>query len=280
MSSPVVVVGAHRSGTTLVARLLQQLGVDMGRRLSALCEDEDIVALHEWLLRRAGGSWENPAPLSALLGVPELREQVRLILNQQHGIGRPRAASWGWKDPRTAFTLELWTTVFPDLRAIVVRRHPAATTASLVARARGEHRDRDSPLAARPAALRLKGAVRKHEYERHFYRSVRCWEPDEALDVWAEYNSAIDRFIAIAPSRVVAEVRLESFLADPLAVVEQLIQAGLGAGDHDPSLAVARLELRAPAERRSLWPSAEAMERTEAQAKRYGYSYEMALAAR
>jgi hypothetical protein len=279
VSGPVVVVGAHRSGTTLVARLLQELGVDMGRRLSSNCEDFELVALHEWLLRRAGGSWEYPAPLLALLGNPELRQQARLILDDHRAKGRRRPVSWGWKDPRTAFTLELWTSVFPDLRAIVVRRHPAAASASLAARARREQRPDHSPLADRSVGPRLKAVLRKREHEQHFYRSVRCWEPDGALDVWAEYNGAIDRFIATAPDRVMAEVHLEDLLADPRAVVERFGQAGLGAPDMDPSQVVARLELRTPSERRSLWPSAEAMERTAAQAERYGYSHQTELSA-
>ena len=42
--------------------------------------------------------------------------------------------SWGWKDPRNTFTLNLWIELFPDAKIINIIRHPLAVSNSLLIR--------------------------------------------------------------------------------------------------------------------------------------------------
>ena len=49
MNSPVVVVGMHRSGTSLVSRILDQSGVMMGKDLQGDHESLFFIGLNEWI---------------------------------------------------------------------------------------------------------------------------------------------------------------------------------------------------------------------------------------
>ena len=66
-----LVLGMHRSGTSLLARLLQQCGIDIGSRLlggsvgneHGHWEDAFAVEMHERLLASMGRRWDEvPAP--------------------------------------------------------------------------------------------------------------------------------------------------------------------------------------------------------------------------
>ena len=68
----IVVLGMHRSGTSVVTRGLQVLGVDLGTRLLAaeqgvndkgFWEDMDITAFDVDLLCALGHDWHSFAPL-------------------------------------------------------------------------------------------------------------------------------------------------------------------------------------------------------------------------
>ena len=146
----VIVLGMHRSGTSCLAGLLQQAGVELGAVIERSPhnpkgnrEHPAIMALNEALLAHNGGSWQRP-PAGALHWDRTLARRRDAL------IAAYRAAPcWGFKDPRTLLTLPFW---LDGLRARQVRliasvRHPAAVVNSL--RARHPHR-----FTAR-AALRL-----------------------------------------------------------------------------------------------------------------------------
>jgi hypothetical protein len=271
MSGPTVILGSHRSGTTVVAQILREMGLDFGRRVSPLVEDEQIASLQEWLLRRAGGSWEYPAPLRDLLEVEALRADALRVLRSHPAARRGQAHPWGWKDPRTVFTLGLWKDVYPTLQAIVVRRHPGDTAASLVARSRAQPSRGRSPFEPRSLGLRTRELFRPRT-EQYSYRSVRCWDADAALAVWSEYNDAIDRNVVRHSIPVVCELHLEDLVSSPRETCDALAR-GVWGDDSTPRTARAlqQVELRVPAPRYDLWPSEEAKRAVRAQALRYGY---------
>ena len=49
MANPVVVVGMHRSGTSLVSRILDDCGVMMGKDLQEDHESIFFISLNEWI---------------------------------------------------------------------------------------------------------------------------------------------------------------------------------------------------------------------------------------
>ena len=76
MANPVVVVGMHRSGTSLVSRILDDCGVMMGKDLQEDHESIFFISLNEWIYGNAGASWERPGALSELTNLPPAMEAV------------------------------------------------------------------------------------------------------------------------------------------------------------------------------------------------------------
>lgn len=192
----VVVLGMHRSGTSMLARLLVALGVDFGKRLltdevpdnkMGYWEQADIVELQESVLDRLDRTWYGP---NGHLPLPEgwrsrpdivpllarLSDILTQELDQATGL-------WGFKDPRTARLLAFWQAQFTarGVRALPVLavRHPAAVCGSLLARNRinGMTLDRAQRLWQihnRDILLRLgePGPVAVVDYDSWFARPV------------------------------------------------------------------------------------------------------------
>lgn len=146
MSRMVVVLGMHRSGTSLLSAALECLGVEYGDRLIAprsdnpkgFWEDEDIIALNDELYGVLGGfSSSLGFDEQLLLSMPQCAElQVRLaqLLEQRlqaHSV-------FGIKDPRMPRLMGVWA---PILEAqsdavdyVIPLRNPLSVAASLKAR--------------------------------------------------------------------------------------------------------------------------------------------------
>lgn len=136
---PVAIIGMHRSGTSLVAHLLNRGGLNLGR------EDELIGAspdnpdgywehigfhrVNESVLTELGGGWDNPPAMPKQWGedarlAPYAIEARRLIASFDQ-------EPWGWKDPRTSITLRLWLELIPELKVVVCVRNPLEVAVSL-----------------------------------------------------------------------------------------------------------------------------------------------------
>jgi len=112
--SVVVVLGMHRSGTSLLAGALQAQGVDFGTRLlegnewnpNGYLEHEEVVDLDDALLGRAGKRWDRlgvPTAADLLADEDLLRRGVEIL--RRDFAGR---ALCGLKDPRASRLLPFW----------------------------------------------------------------------------------------------------------------------------------------------------------------------------
>ena len=61
MRDPVIFIGMHRSGTSMLGRLLEELGMFFGSLKDENNEALFFQDLNEWLLGQCGGRWDNPA---------------------------------------------------------------------------------------------------------------------------------------------------------------------------------------------------------------------------
>lgn len=140
----IVVLGMHRSGTSALAGLQQQMGVWMGDDLSpgddwnakGYFEDRALVAFNERLLAVLGRRWDSlspvaPAALAALAARPGLADEACALLERQFGRHQVIAI----KDPRLCHLLPFWQDVFArcglDERYVVAVRAPEAVCRSL-----------------------------------------------------------------------------------------------------------------------------------------------------
>ncbi len=225
MQSPILLVGMHRSGTSMLTRMLARLGLFVGKRVDGNEESTFFQSLNEWALRSAGGSWERPHAIHALLKKPELRA---LTTDYLRGMLRsPRVASylgvasylrhrtpealpgpWGFKDPRTTFTLPLWLDLFPDARVVHVRRHGVDVAQSLLVR---QEKDLD-----RAGALhrRRRGVYWLRPKRGGFAHTVRALSIEEGFGLWDEYLVEADRRLAELGDCGL-DLRYEAFLDAP-----------------------------------------------------------------
>jgi ubiquinone/menaquinone biosynthesis C-methylase UbiE len=146
----VVVLGMHRSGTSLLANLLTVLGVDLGQNLlSADCNNEagyweqkQIYRIHDDLLETLGRRWIGPAGTVPFppqwWKQPEIkpfRDRLETIVESE--ISRT-GNIWGFKDPRTSRLLPLWKGIFSKLDLeplyLLALRQPSAVVQSIVRR--------------------------------------------------------------------------------------------------------------------------------------------------
>lgn len=136
---PVAIAGMHRSGTSMVAKLLQQAGLHLGEPEALMPPAEEnpegffehleFVRLNDEVLNAAGAGWDcPPAPGVdwATADLQPFRERAQHLAETLAG-----SAPWGWKDPRTSLTLPFWRTALGPVRTIIVVRNPLEVVTSL-----------------------------------------------------------------------------------------------------------------------------------------------------
>lgn len=138
-ASPLVVLGMHRSGTSLVAHWLQECGLFLGEELYGASEfnprgyfeDVEFMRLHQTLLEEAG---LHPSGHERPFSRREPLSGAALARLEQFLLEKSRPGPWGWKDPRTCLLLDAYRRVCPQAKYLVVVRHYAQVVASLVRR--------------------------------------------------------------------------------------------------------------------------------------------------
>jgi hypothetical protein len=145
-SAVICIIGMHRSGTSMIARLLQQCGLYLGpadRLLGSSggnplghFEHTGFLQINEELLAHLKGSafdpprfaadWERDMSLAPFFArAKELVDGFR-----SHSL-------WGWKEPRTTLLLPFWRRLIPNLRFVVCVRNPMEVGESVMRRGIG-----------------------------------------------------------------------------------------------------------------------------------------------
>jgi hypothetical protein len=129
MTEVICVTGMHRSGTSLTTSWLECCGLQvsdgnlmkpgMGNEKGHF-EDLDFVQLHaqsiQARLPSSKGWIVTDAQAASDLNLNQERAQQLVdIRNQKYPI-------WGWKDPRTVFFLEQWSSLIPHLKVLLLWR--------------------------------------------------------------------------------------------------------------------------------------------------------------
>ena len=139
-NAPIIVIGMHRSGTTMFTVILKRCGVFMGADLSSNQESYTFTHFNEMLLNKAGGCWNDPKAIDPdtnmefdqrTFGMQFLHIKREPLNALRFIMGR----SWGWKDPRNTFTLPYWINrYFPNARVVHIYRNGLDVARSLSAR--------------------------------------------------------------------------------------------------------------------------------------------------
>jgi hypothetical protein len=142
----ICILGMHRSGTSLLTRILNLIGVDLGSdevlttepaadNPKGYWEHHEIASISDAIIKRHGGSWDKPPLLpqgwETAAAIDDLRHHAQQLIQDQFA----EVQLWGWKDPRSCLTLPFWQQLLPDMRYIICLRNPVDVARSL------EHRD-------------------------------------------------------------------------------------------------------------------------------------------
>jgi hypothetical protein len=139
LSRPVAIVGMHRSGTSMVANVLQRAGLNLGEEADLMppadenpegfYEHLQFVRLNDEVLNVAGAGWDCPPPADFNwddAALDSFRARARRLAAP---LGE--RLPWGWKDPRTSLTLPFWRSAIGPLRIVAVIRNPLEVVTSL-----------------------------------------------------------------------------------------------------------------------------------------------------
>ncbi|MFN2507813.1 MAG: sulfotransferase [Chthoniobacterales bacterium] len=140
VNTAVCIAGAHRSGTSMLAELLEACGLYLGPESQLMPPARDnvkgfrehlgFVKLNDKVLGAFGGSWDLPPEMTfdsgACSGLQPLEEEARRLIEPLAS-----APHWGWKDPRNSLTLPFWRRLIHGLKIVAIVRHPLEVAGSL-----------------------------------------------------------------------------------------------------------------------------------------------------
>lgn len=255
--SPVIIIGMHRSGTTMISQLLEELGLHAGTSKDSNHEARFFHRINEWLFLQSGARWDHPRAFESLVQNQEARALAAGYI-RDYLLNSPRTLTflgiakyakyrsvlnldfaWGWKSPLNTFTLPVWLDIFPDAKVIHIYRHGVDVANSLRVRNRKDMRQSWSQRAYyrfHPIhwVLPKRGT---------FMGSVRCDFLEGGLSLWEEYSAQARTYVQQLGDAAI-EIRYEDFLERPLPVLTELSQfCGLPASDDQIRTAAARVKL-------------------------------------
>lgn len=138
---PVIIVGMHRSGTSLLAGLLKIAGCAFGPESSLMpaleqnpkgfFENLHFLEFNDLILEHFGGTWYDPPTLPPGWldkdPAPMWIESARRVVDEQFGVD----GQWAWKEPRTSLLLPFWRSIVPGAKVVLCVRNPLDVAGSL-----------------------------------------------------------------------------------------------------------------------------------------------------
>jgi hypothetical protein len=233
---PLIIIGMHRSGTSLIAETLQKLGFFMGWRKDRNFEAKFFININVWLFRRSQADWYVPARVDELVHDTHVRKP--LVEYLRFLIGTPRTFSflgyqnfirfrhlknlaipWGWKDPRNTYTLPLWLDVFPRAKVLHIYRNGVDVASSLQAR-------------SKTLNINTQGLTGWKQPQRGLmYSFVPGLNPpfsahlitlEEGFTLWETYTRRADSQVAALPAEQTKTISYEGFLTNTAQVTQEI----------------------------------------------------------
>lgn len=213
-SSPVIIIGMHRSGTTLLTRLLSEAGIHMGS-YSCLETEESFFfqKINKAIFKLFHARWDNPEPLSSLRNskaqqtslAQVVKSMIKLRLFLLHGRGKKlnidafsSCSTWGWKDPRSTFTLLVWMRIFPNAKVIWVQRNGIEVAESLLNR----------------------NVNQRHSKETF---SIKGMSFEGAFSIWEDYIQTCENISNQMNPNQILKVKYEELVQNPKRVMGQVL---------------------------------------------------------
>lgn len=233
---PIIIIGMHRSGTTMITEMLQRLGLFVGENLDRNSESAFFIQLNDWLLDQCAGKWDRPIVMDALTANPQLEclvtDYLRYMLKnlpvvKYVGANRflrgdvPENANfcWGWKDPRNTFTLPVWLNIFPQAKVLHIYRNGIDVASSL--RERAEHELKSASIIHHKFKFfgRYQLGIKRYG----FVDSARVLDVREGFKLWEDYVAQGFCYQNIGGTQIL-HICYEEFLKAPYDNLEKIVR--------------------------------------------------------
>ena len=231
--APVIIIGMHRSGTSMIARMLEMLGLFVGKKKQQDHEAFFFVNINDWLFNQSGGRWDYPVPIHYILKDKEIRilvaDYIKYLMKTPHIVSflgwmkylhyhTPFNLDfpWGWKDPRNTYTLPLWLDIFPDAKVVHIYRHGVDVANSLKVR-------REALLTRAKELYKSRKLLYWFRQKTgYFTDTIRCASLEGAFSLWEEYIEEARTNIRES-KKPSMELKYEDFLAEPYTTIKSLV---------------------------------------------------------
>lgn len=246
-NQPVIILGMHRSGTTMITKMLESLGLFVGAEKEINHEALFFWKINNWIFDIHTATPEKPYNLRYTN--PECRKIIHESLDYFAQSGKRKYylggltsryknikevdVPFGWKDPKNTFTIDFWKHVFPNPKIIHIYRNPIDSVSSYI--------ERDLALKNRFEWNWKKKLKRDWLISNKFHENFRLYNLNEGYDLWEEYVSKAlslkDEF------EQYTAVRYEDFLEQPKEKLKQLACfSGLNPSDEQLNAAIAGIQ--------------------------------------
>lgn len=190
----IVVLGMHRSGTSLTAQIINEIGIPVIGKQGILAngdqynpqgywETSELVTINQRVLLSLGSEWDNVPRFS-----PQWWEKWELngLRKRARGFVEHITQDKGtWKDPRMSLTYPFWAPILPKHRFVVCVRNPLNVSLSL------ERRDNMPMLDALNLWMVYTAHAIRHSYQENplivFYDDLVSEAGGEQVERLGEY---------------------------------------------------------------------------------------------
>lgn len=213
---PILILGMHCSGTTLLAQIIDAFEVYLGRQLDPHLEAEFFMDLNDALLAELGQRWDRVDELEQVFIEPRRYQHsidvARSAIRSRNFLQRyadrslvlrkswRRSFQWGWKDPRTMLLLPIWLRCYPQARIIFIVRNGLHVAYNLAERESKQRADIDPRFI-----------------------SAECREVGYAFSLWEHYHRLYLKNVATLPDSQVLTISFETLVSTPR---EELLRIG------------------------------------------------------
>jgi len=183
-SKILIIIGMHRSGTSLCASWLHKCGLNIGNNLAGKAigntkgqfEDIDFLNLHNKILKANDLYYE---VTNQNINTSTFKNDFKNLVASKN-----KQPQWGWKEPRTCLFLNEYLKLLPESKSLIVYRHYNDVVDSLVRR----------------FIKKEKVSTRKNKLAKYYnlyikYNFLKKTVGNEWLKIWIRYNNEILNYI-------------------------------------------------------------------------------------
>lgn len=219
--NPIVIIGMHRSGTTLLTKILDTNNdVFWGSKLGKINNESYFFqSINKKLLRIANANWDCPEMLDycddfyfqqSINYINSVLSSYKIFdyWGQKAIVGenfQTTNRKWGWKDPRTSLLIDIWKNIFPQMQVIHIYRNPLDVALSLQKR-QIKYEEFSKEKLGQNKNLAHSGGV-----------SFRVKNLLEGLNLWEFYTEKALNF-----KGNIIHIAYENLLENPTTVLEEL----------------------------------------------------------